>query len=251
MEQMTKAAEDIAASGFGTVLLGQWHVHPDGSVYYNDSPLDSVIDTLRMIPRLLLAQGNVQNVLISFGPFGSDFLAMKQNFDTFTATMDEVQAVSGVQGYDWDLEEDYGRLFDLMVDLMGWTSAHGLVVTAAPFSEMDFWTRVLKASMDGGVPSFAWWNLQLYGGASYGDWVDGLRNDVANPEAFLVPGYAVHLGATPDGVLSDLAQLYGSYPQLAGGFVWKYEDILANGYTATQFADAIYEALGSTAALPT
>ena len=249
LADMKKAADDIAASGFGTVLLGQWHVHEDGSVYYNNSPLDGVLDALEVIPGIL-TQGKVRNVLLSFGPFGSDFLAMQQNLPAFKDTMQRVQAATGIQGYDWDLEEDYDQLSDLLVELTQWATSNRMMVTAAPYQEMDFWTGVLQATMSGGVPSFAWWNLQVYGGADYGDWVDGIQNDLANPEAFLVPGYAVHLGATPDGVRSDLAQLYGSNPQLAGGFVWQYEDIVSNGYTATQFADAIYEALGSTANVP-
>lgn len=250
LEQMKGAAADIGRSGFGTVLLGQWHVHEDGGIYYNDSPLESVIATLQVIPAILREQGTVRNVLFSFGPFGSDFQHIQQHYEQFTATMGQVRTTSGVQGYDWDLEEDYDQLSGLLVDLTKWATADGLVVTAAPYTAMDTWIEVLQATMAGGVPSFAFWNLQLYGGASFGDWVDGLKNDLADPQAFLVPGYAVHLGATPDGVRSDLARLYGSYPQVAGGFVWQYEDIVGHGYTATQFADAIYEALGSTATLP-
>jgi hypothetical protein len=32
MDAMLAAAKDIRGSGFGTVLLGQWHVHADGSI---------------------------------------------------------------------------------------------------------------------------------------------------------------------------------------------------------------------------
>jgi len=250
--QMKRAAEDIAASGFGTVLLGQWHVHEDGSVYYNDSPLESVMETLEAIPRILLGQGNVKNVLISFGPFGSDFLAMEQNFDAFTATMETVQTASGIQGYDWDLEDSYDQLSGLLIKLTQWVTSHGLMVTAAPYEEMGFWVEVLEKTMSGGVPTFAWWNLQLYSGVTwFPDWVGGLKDIVANPEAFLVPGYAVHDGATPQGVQSTLTRLHAKYPQIAGGFIWQYEDIVANHYTATQFANAIFKAVGRTAALRT
>ena len=43
IDAMVAAGQDINSSGFGTVLLGQWHVHADGSLYYNNSTLDSVI----------------------------------------------------------------------------------------------------------------------------------------------------------------------------------------------------------------
>jgi hypothetical protein len=36
IDAMVASASNINNSGFGTVLLGQWHVHADGSIYYND-----------------------------------------------------------------------------------------------------------------------------------------------------------------------------------------------------------------------
>jgi hypothetical protein len=242
-DAMVSAAQDIAASGFGTVLLGQWHVHEDGGIYYNDSPLDSVMKALTTIPAIL-TQGHVGRVLISFGPFAKDFHAIKDNLDEFTSTMDGVQKQSGVDGYDWDLEGDYGQFADLLVGLTEWAGGQGLMTTAAPYEEMRFWTEVLRRTQSGGAPGFAWWNLQLYGGADYGSWVDGLQGIVADPQSFLVPGYAVHLGATPDTTRTSLAQLVASYPDLSGAFIWQYEDILKYGYSAAQFANAIVQGLG-------
>src|SRR5690348_2722239 len=82
IDKMVAAAQDIANSGFGTVILGQWHVHDDGSIYYNDSPLPSVIQALKVIPTAL-KQGGVEKVLLTFGPFGSDFQGIKDNLDSF------------------------------------------------------------------------------------------------------------------------------------------------------------------------
>jgi hypothetical protein len=47
MAQMIDAAKDIGNSGFTTVILGQFHVHTDGGIYYNDSPLDTVSDAVQ------------------------------------------------------------------------------------------------------------------------------------------------------------------------------------------------------------
>ena len=242
IDQMVKAAEDIAQSGFGTVLLGQWHVHSDGSVYYNNSPLNSVIQTLKVIPTVL-TQGQVDKVLISFGPFATDFQGIKDNLAAFEKTMDGVQAQTAINGYDWDLEQDYTNFTQLLVDLTQWANGQGLMVTAAPYQEMSFWLDVLKQTNTGGSAGFAWWNLQLYGGADYASWVNGLQGAVPDPECFLVPGYAVHLGATPSNVQSSLASLESTYPNLDGGFIWQYEDIVKNGYTAAQFAQAIQQGL--------
>ena len=79
IDAMVAAAADINKSGFGTVILGQWHVHPDGSIYYNDSPLDTVIQQLKVIPTALTTGGSVQKVLIDFGPFTSDHSSLPRD----------------------------------------------------------------------------------------------------------------------------------------------------------------------------
>ncbi len=35
MDAKLAAAKDIGGSGFGTVILGQWHVRPNGGIYSN------------------------------------------------------------------------------------------------------------------------------------------------------------------------------------------------------------------------
>lgn len=242
IDKMVAAADDIAASGFGTVLLGQWHVHKTGLVYYNNSPLDSVIQALKVIPTIL-TQGSVEKVLISFGPFASDFQGIQDNLVSFKKTMDGVQAQTAINGYDWDLEQSLSQFTNLLVDLNQWALGQGLMVTAAPYYDSSFWIDVQNKTTSGGGPGFNWWNLQLYGGASYSQWVSDLQGHVADPQSFLVPGYAVHLGATPQNVQDGLSNLHGSYPDLDGGFIWQYEDILRYGYTAKQFADAIKNGL--------
>jgi hypothetical protein len=191
-----------------------------------------------------LGQGSVNEVLISFGPFGTDFQAIKDNLTSFQKTMNGVQAQTAINGWDWDLEQDYSQFSDLMVELVQWADGQGLMTTAAPYQVMDFWTGVLKQTNTGGSQGFAWWNLQLYGGADYGAWVKGLDGLVPDPQSFLVPGYAVHLGATPQNVETQIAGLQGTYPHLDGGFIWQYEDIVGAGYTAKEFADALCQGLG-------
>lgn len=207
---MMAAANDIIKSGFNTVILGQWHVHADGGIYYNDSLLDTVSQNLQTIVPALKKGG--LRVLLTFGPFGSDFGGIQKNEESFKEAIANLQGDTGIQGLDWDLEQDYDEYTALLVDLTQWAGSRALVVTAAPYEERDFWLNVLKQS-----PSrFAWWNLQLYGGADYGDWVGYLKGKVTNPETFLVPGFKVEAGGAPSDVQSQLKQMKSSYPSLAG-----------------------------------
>jgi hypothetical protein len=197
---IVNGAADIAASGFGTVLLGQWHVHANGDIYYNDAPLNSVINPLKVIPTALKLGSAVQKVLLTFGPFTSDFDGIKNNLDQFKQTMAGVVAMTDIDGFDWDLEAyslaEYAPYHDLLVDLTRWATGMGLTVTAAPFNYQPFWNGVLQETNGGGATGFSWWNLQLYGGADYGEWVTGLGTMVSNPQSFLTAGYNI-AGAPP------------------------------------------------------
>jgi hypothetical protein len=232
-KQMLEAAKDIGNSGFTTVILGQFHVHSDGSIYYNDSPLDTVMWALETVPGLIKKAGNVQRVLVTFGPFASDYSGIESNLASFQATMAKVMAAGGIDGLDWDLEENLGSAFaSLLVQLTVWANSLGRIVTAAPYYDISFWNTVLQDTQAAGG-SFAWWNLQLYGGASYSQWAASF------PASFLYAGYANTQGATPGSIQSALAVLKTQYPSLTGGFLWRYESIAGSGYTTAQYAQAI------------
>ena len=245
MDAMLAAAKDIRGSGFGTVLLGQWHVHADGSIYYNDTPLDDVLQTLKVIPKALKEGGSVREVLVTFL---DGFQYIKDHPEQFKSTIANLRENAAIDGLDWDLEADYDQNRDLLVDLTRWANDLGMMVTAAPYTNSSFWTDVLWRTNPGGSPGFAWWNLQLYGGASYPDWVGYLQGLVANPEAFLVPGYSITQGVsqteTPSYVENNLRQLRSSHPSINGAFIWRYEDMKPEGYSPTQYAAAIARGLG-------
>lgn len=247
IDAMVASAQDINRSGFGTVILGQWHVHADGGIYYNNSLLDTVIQALKVIPTALKQGGSVKKVLLTFGPFGADFQGIQKNLTQFKKAIDGVQAMTNIDGLDWDLEQDYSQYGDLLVDLTKWANGLGMIVTAAPYEEPTFWTNVLKKTNTGGSAGFAWWNLQLYGGASYPNWVPSLKGLVPNPQAFLVPGFNVDDGTSPGNVQSGLNQLQSAAPGLDGGFIWRYESIAHAGFTTAQYANAIAAGLGGLA----
>jgi len=244
IEGMVAAASDINGSGFGTAILGQWHVHSGGGIFYNDSPLDTVIQALKVIPTALKTGGSVRKVLLSFGPFANDFQGIQDNLAQFKQTMAAVVASTDIDGFDWDLEGGYDKFADLLVDLTKWANGLGMTVTAAPYTESSFWTGVLRQTNTGGSAGFSWWNLQLYGGAYYPDWVKYLDGLVPTPEAFLVPGYNIGNGGMSPGELQGLLSgLASSFPSLDGGFIWRYEDIAPSRYTTAQYAGAIASAL--------
>jgi hypothetical protein len=238
---MIAAAKGLAASGFGTVLLGQWHVHSDGTLYYNDSPIDTVSWALTTIPPLL--RNGVTNVPLTFGPFASDFQGIADHLPAFKSAIQDIISMSNgaVNGLDWDLEGDYEQYEDLLVELTEWATGLGLVVTAAPYTDNTAWTDVLARTNTNG-PGFSWWNLQLYGGADYGSWVGYVNNLVPSPQSFLVPGFNIE-GLSPSDLQSSLALLVQQYPSIDGGFIWRYEDIAPNGYQTSQYAQAIAAAL--------
>lgn len=249
IDEMVAAAANINSSGFGTVILGQWHVHPDGSIYYNDSPLDSVIQQLKVIPTALTLGGSVQKVLIDFGPFTSDYDAIAKNLASFKQTMAGVIAQTAINGFDWDLEAGvYGPYHDLLVDLTQWANSIGCMVTAPPYQDEPFWNGVINVTNAAGAPGMSWWNLQTYGGAWYPGWVQGFTTQLGlGAQSYIVPGYNIGGGVSPSQVGSQIASLYGSYPQLDGGFIWRYEDIAGSGYTVNQYASAIANAVGGLA----
>jgi hypothetical protein len=244
LQQMLAAADDIGKSGFGTVILGQWHVHEDGSIYYNNTPVSQVAEALQQIPVELKKGGNVKNVLITFGPFATDFQAIQDNLATFKSTMGAIATQNQIDGFDWDLEENLETFTNLLVDITQWANSLGKIVTAAPYYDSSFWTTVLKQTNTGGDSGFAWWNLQLYGGAYYPTWVPALQGLVPSPESFLVPGYSVvDQQSPPAQIQQDLATTQASFPALDGGFIWKYEALAPNGYTTQQVGQAIVNGL--------
>jgi len=248
IDQMVAAAADINASGFGTVILGQWHVHSDGSVYYNNSTLDSVIQALKVIPTALTLGGSVQKVLIDFGPFPSDYDNIAANLAAFKQTMAGVIASTAINGFDWDLEAGgtYSKYHDLLVDLTQWANSIGCMVTAPPYQDEPFWNGVINVTNAGGAQGMSWWNLQTYGGAWYPNWVSGFTTQLPqlNAQSYNVPGYNIGGGVSPSSVGSQIANLYQTNKQLDGGFIWRYEDIAGSGYKTSDYANAIINAVG-------
>ncbi|MGI4823620.1 MAG: hypothetical protein ACRYFV_20605 [Janthinobacterium lividum] len=111
----------------------------------------------------------------------------------------------------------------------------GKTVTAAPYTETQWWQSLLKQTSN-----FSWWNLQLYGGADYGDWVQDLQGLTSNPQSFLTCGYKTADGWSPAEVTTALQETQKQYAGLSGAFIWRYEDIRGQ---ASAYAAAMIQGL--------
>jgi hypothetical protein len=235
-------AKDVAWSGFVTIIVGLFHVHDDGTVYYNDFPVNS--DTLNWISEGISAlkttsQSLVKTVLLSFGGGSymgksvsdADYANMKQNWPAVKAQMIELLGSANADGVDWDYEPSKPGSFDsdFIIRITNEMAAHGLV-TAAPFTDQSNWLDVIKGTITPTGNNFAWWNLQLYGGdAKYGDWFTALINGSTGlPESqistFLVPGYSPNCANLND-LTKTIQALKTTFPSLGGTFIWNYGQI--------------------------
>jgi hypothetical protein len=207
------------------------------------------MENLNTIPAALKQGGSsVQKVLISFGPFLTDFDAIQANYASFTATMAQLYESTAIDGFDWDIEaytlQEYAPYESLIVNLTQWAAGLGGTVTAAPFNVQQFWQTVIAQTNTPSQSGFAWWNLQTYGGANYTDWVGYLEGLVADPASFLVPGFSAQY-TLPGTVQQQLAAYASSDPTLSGGFIWQYEWILKSGSSVADYASAIANGVGS------
>lgn len=241
------AASQLAQSGFGTFLFGQWHAHAgatneDFQIFWNDTAYtkEAFDWSFSTIPGLLKAGGGVQYVLLTFGPFPTDYDAIRNNVDAFKALLLQIFTDYAIDGIDFDPEPHNGvspytpENLQLLADLTEWVVAQGKIVTAAPYMQLDWWQQLLQKTT-----RFSWWNLQLYGGADYASWVAGLAGYVSDPQSFLTCGYNAG-GTSASDVTSALQDLEPQYAGLNGAFIWNYEAIEHN---PASYAQAIEQGL--------
>jgi hypothetical protein len=112
-EALKKAllAADVAKAGFDCILVGLWHVHPGGVIYYNEFPIN---DNTRAaftgsFKELKSTPGStVKNVILSFGGGGGvsddDYTNMKAAWSTVRPALRDLFADSNADGVDWDYE---------------------------------------------------------------------------------------------------------------------------------------------------
>ena len=239
-------AADVAKAGFDCILVGLWHVHPGGAIYYNDFPIN---DNTRAaftgsFKELKSAPGStVKNVIISVGGgdgvSDDDYTNMKAAWSTVGPALRQLFADSNADGVDWDYEPVTipfdQRFISMITNQMASPAppAKPYLVTAAPFTDKKDWQTVIENTLfqGGTLPgnNFAWWNLQLYGGADYIKWITDLgkiRTGFSGNElqAFLVPGYSMSDCDSPPPI-KEISDLRKTYTSLRGAFIWNYDGI--------------------------
>jgi hypothetical protein len=279
-----------SSSGFTSVLLWSLHVNAAnaqkgialGDFHWNDTALvvtqngQAVFDPGGVFTQLasslnaLLQGGTVTKIFFSIGSGGTtDFATITSLISTaagqtllknnFSALL---KALPMVTGFDFDDEDDY------KVNTIAWltemlATSYNTTITYCPYWDQHFWEQCLEQVYhDMGKQPVAWWNLQCYSGGLYNQplgWVNYVKsnqkaNGVANPNTFIVPGYAAMNsegdgpGMCPPDICNTLSPFRNA---IQGAFIWNSGHIfqdgtgLCNGGTATvsQYAAAITNGL--------
>lgn len=263
------AVSALCRSGFSTIIVGLFHVHADGSLYYNDDPVSAatatIIASLKQIarePRPMCLHVHWRRQLarpsgigVRFGlPGDESHLTQPAPGQSLTskAAILELMRAGNIDGLDLDYEPMTTPFdVDFIAQIATEISAVGHLVSAAPYQDHGHWGSVLSQTTTSSGNCFTRWNLQLYGGADYATWVAYLgtlsaQTNINDPQRFLVPGYSIACGSTPNDDLGQpLNQLAQQYPTLDGAFIWNSTSIA--DCLATE-ASAIQATLGNAVA---
>jgi hypothetical protein len=261
--------EEVAAIGptaFDVVILPFLHVHADGSLYYNDTPLDSVWCGLANALGKLKADFPVQKrLLMSIGPMQADFEAFVANIGTVLLELLEFTAKHHIDGIDLDYEGDYETPYlELLAKLVSAyrAAAPDDLVTAAPYEQPEFWagaggllSRTATSGLTGNL--IDWFNVQFYMGSeniapdaypqTFETWATAVAapgNGVPDGPDFIVPGCNGTKSADgfgPGDVARGLQAIRRQHQSIGGGFVWNYQEL--NG-SVGEWGQAIQAALG-------
>lgn len=264
------AAHDLAGSGMDVVVLASFHVHDDGSIFFNDtSAVSGGQSTGLLNPELpnLLAQMQKAGITIlaSFGGGGLfhghavgefDFNAIMNLDAQYPNPADNpfyqnlavlFKTYPAIAGLDNDLESYNGYTqYQATVDtLTKWLASNGHVATIAPFDTPDFWTTVVSDSKDAsGNPTIRWVNLQNAWG-NFEQFVPAFQGLWSDVPAHLLAGVQISSGTTAQDVQSTFSQIAQSQSGLRGGWLWTYE---AFTDAAAGYASAIKSGLAGSSA---
>ncbi len=238
--------EYVRTSGFNTVVLWTLHVHPEGTLMYNDAVIakDGVFaSTFNYLPPLveaLTAPGStVDTVLFCIGSGGvNDFTTLQSllaNPDSKAAehlrrNFTALQVALPLMGFDFDNEDalsggigspDVNTVAQLALMLCGGNTN---IISYCPFGPyQQFWADCLTATytLDGQQsPSLSqtvqWMGVQTYGGGVVSDFVGAItaNNDanpplptgVSNPASFVLPGYSAGTDSSQGQMTPDQVQ---------------------------------------------
>ena len=255
-------------AGWTTIILSLFHIgRPDigqqwGDIIFNGTPVVISEGEYKADPSwpvnvaaLKQAPTSVTGIYASFGGGGPvyDFTSIQHiyesNGNSFSGTMLEKNfqvlksKFPAIDGIDMDCEDNYDE--PSFVAFCEMVARMGFGLTAAPYSNIDFWTSSLKAVYDGQYSgAWKWWNLQCYDGGAGNqpsNWADGITIKIPgfDTAGFIVVGDSAT--SSPSAV-KKLMTSFAKDASTSGGFIWSMDLILKSGFKMTDYVDAIEQA---------
>ena len=258
--------DEVASSGFTTVILWTLHVSENGDFAYNDTPAvkngtveSSILEMKSKIEQL--KSDNVQNVLFCIGSADvHDFRNMKNllnssgGAETLRTNFSAIANALDIDGFDFDLEEFDEDYTETVVQLTLMLNGIGKkqIITYCPFTDQNMWNDCLsKVYSQNGSQLVSWLNLQCYSGGSGNSpkhWAEQIPQGIGigNPSAFVIPGYDGGASSDPICIQNTFSTLRTQDPGINGGFIWNSTSISKSNYKPVDFATAIIAGLNGT-----
>lgn len=257
-------------SGFTTVILNSFHIHSDGSLYWNDTEVvagngtpTSNMPALQAVVSGLQGNG-IPTVLLSVGGGGS-FKPNPNGIDAWHSVSDsdfegfntaywaatgmtsplsngisilgnfaELLEGSGANGIDLDPEPTfytYEALASATLILTEWAQQQNAVVTWVPYTAQPSWQAYGQLLSAGGAAAPAWINVQPPGWSDAASLAGWTSLGVSIGQ--IVAGFD---GPTPGECQDSLAAVVNAGTAITGAYIWNLDGL---GGTPTDFATAI------------
>ncbi|WP_052752934.1 hypothetical protein [Kordia zhangzhouensis] len=262
--------QTINSSGFTTLVCWALHVHHNGDLVYNDTPVVSngeYIGDPSWASELakVKEEGSINRILFSIGGWQTnDFYNIMNLLNTqgdgptsvlyrnFQALLKEIPVIDGI---DYDDEGNYSIntivRFSRMLAGIGYQQ-----ITFCPYTNSPFWINCLvsiEQTHPGLVTGF---NLQCYAGGAYNIgnvkqyWIEPLQKAMSkgfDAAAFINPGLWCTHGDNCDQGMNpkQVNAQFGKWKKegITGGFIWLYDDIEKCGNDPAAYAAAILHGL--------
>src|ERR1044072_1460743 len=255
-------AQAMSSSGFNTVVLSTFHIHPDGSLYNGQQGLmvngqfNPDGQQYAELPQVfaVIKSGDVTKLLYSVGNWAgtkddlSALAAIMQDYpdpsDAGNPLYINIQGLKDqlyIDGIDCDFEPhdgfDYDEMLPILVYFTELCYYAGLEVTYCPYTSPETWLQALQECYSHfGQQPVSYFNLQEYGGADPASWISQIESygqplGISDVPAFVIPGYSCDggIGCTScaESICSGLTNDRAANSGIRGAFVWQLGDALS------------------------
>jgi hypothetical protein len=231
----------IASAGWTSIILGLFHPHQDGTIYFNDTTIinNGVFIGDKAWPSslsLLKGKGNLESLSASIGGGGvGDFKNIKNIYDKNNSSFEGTQLqknfqtlksqIGAIDIIDMDCEDLYDQ--NSFVAFCEMLIQIGFKISFCPYCFTDFWVGSLAAIEKTYPGSVVRWNLQCYDGGTGNNpqvWAKAIRDEIPdfNTTNFIIAGDWTN--DTPKEVTS-LFSKFENMDCAGGGFLWTLDAI--------------------------